>query len=249
MAHFDEVFKHLGDYSPDHLAALALNTDQVRVDGPLNTEQPTVKIHHSDMTFRVSLPDRGEQAILHIEAQTDESVDKPMPLRMLMYASFLAHQHELNVYSTVFYLRPPAGRRDPGRYEYGDERIGSLRFTYNVIRIYELEGEAYLASGGVGLLPFTALMRPPVGMSAEVWVERCIDRTRSAPVDRQTRGTLLYALSLFGALVHPPELFQDPLLEAIMQESPFYERVMQRGIEQGRMGAKRDAADAGAGWP
>lgn len=30
-----------------------------------------------------------------------------------------------------------------------------------------------------------------------------------------------------------PELFQEPTLEAIMQESPFYEHVMQRGIEQG----------------
>ena len=107
MAHFDELFKHLGDYAPDKLAALALNTQQVQVQAPLNTEQPTVRIHHSDMTFRISLPDRGENAILHIEAQTDDSRDKPMPLRMLAYASFLAHQHEMNVYSTVFYLRPP----------------------------------------------------------------------------------------------------------------------------------------------
>lgn len=143
MAHYDELFKHLGDYSPDQLAALALNIEHVSVRDPLNTEQPTVKIHHSDMTFRISLPDRGEDAILHIEAQTEDSRDKPMPLRMLVYASFLAHQHEMNVYSTVFYLRPPAGQSDPGHYAYGDETIGSLRFTYNVIRMYELEGEAY----------------------------------------------------------------------------------------------------------
>ena len=47
------------------------------------------------------------------------------------------------------------------------------------------------------------------------------------------QGTLLFALSLFGSLVHPNELFQDPLLEAIMQNSPFYEHVIQRGDEQG----------------
>ncbi len=233
MAHYDELFKHLGDYSPDQLAALALNTDHVEVGAPLNTEQPTVKLHHSDLTFWISLSDRGEDAILHIEAQTEDSQDKPMSLRMLAYASFLVHQHEMNVYSTVFYLRPPAGQSDPGYYAYGDERIGSLRFTYNVIRMYELEGEAYLDPEAVGLLPFTPLMKPPSGMTAAVWVERCIDTTKAASVDKQTRGTLLYALSVFGGLVHPPELFQDPVLEGIMQESPVYERIIQRGIEQG----------------
>ena len=73
MAHFDELFKHLGDYSPDQLAALALNTDHVEVGPPLNTEQPTVKLHHSDLTFQISLPDRGEDAILHIEEIMQES--------------------------------------------------------------------------------------------------------------------------------------------------------------------------------
>ena len=76
-------------------------------------------------------------------------------------------------------------------------------------------------------------MRPPSGMTSQAWVEICIETTKAAPVDNQTRGTLLYALSVFGGLVHPPELFQDPTLEAIMQESPVYERVIQRGIEQG----------------
>lgn len=234
MAHYDELFKHLGEYSPDSFAALALNTEQVRVRDSLNTEQPTVKLHHSDLTFRVSLPDRGEGAILHIEAQTEESRDKPMPLRMLAYASFLVHQHEMNVYSTVFYLRPPAGQNDPGHYTYGDEVIGGLRFTYNVIRVYELEGESYLDSGPVGLLPFTPLMRPPTGTAPKAWVERCIETTKSSPVDSRTRGTLLYALSVFGGLIHPPELFQDGKLEAFMRESPIYETVIQRGIQQGK---------------
>ena len=233
MAHFDELFKHLADSSPAELAALALNTPNVEVGAPLNTEQVTVRMHHSDMTFQIWLPDKDEDAILHIEAQTDESREKPMPLRVLMYSGFLAHQHEKNVYSAVFYFRPPAGQTDSGDYEYGDEVMGGLRLKYNVIRMYELEGESFLDPSAVGLLPFTPLMRPPSGMTSQAWVETCIEATKAAPVDSQTRGTLLYALSVFGALVHPPELFQDPTLEAIMQESPVYERVIQRGIEQG----------------
>ena len=118
-----------------------------------------------------------------------------------------------------------------------------------MIRGYELEGESYLDPGTVGLLPFTPLMRPPTGTAPEAWVERCIETTKTAPVDSRTRSTLLYALSVFGGLIHPPELFQDGILEALMRESPVYERVMQRGIQQGieqgiEQGKKEHAVEA-----
>ena len=231
MADFDEVFKHITGKFPDALAALALKTSEVEVGDRLNTEHITVQMHHSDMTFHIRLPD--EEAILHIEAQTDDSRHRPMPLRMLAYSSFLALEHEKNVYSTVLYFRPPAGRRDPGVYRYGNRERGGVEFTYNVIRVYELEGEAFLDPEALGLLPFTALMKPPAGMAPNVWIERCMRTAQAAPTDKETRGTLLFALSLFGSLVHPSELFQDPIAEAIMQESPFYQHVMQQGIEQG----------------
>ena len=233
MEHFDELFKYLGDYSPDAFAALSLAAERVRVVALLNTEHLTVKMHHSDMTFRISLPDRGEEAILHLEFQTEDSRDKPMPFRMLSYASFLVHQHEMNVYSTVLYLRPPAGRNDPGGYAYGDDTIGGLRFKYKVMRVYELDGAAHLNPDAGGLLPLTPLMKPPSGMSSEAWVEKCIETTLAAPVDSQDRATLLHALSVFGGLIHPRELFQDSALEAIMQESPVYQSIIQRGKEQG----------------
>ena len=242
MPYYDEIFKHITGEFPHSLAALALKTPDVEVGARLGTEHTTVRMHHSDMTFHIRLPD--EVAILHIEAQTDDSTHKPMPLRMLAYSSFLALEHEKNVYSTVLYFRPPAGRRDSGFYRYGNAQRGGVSFQYNVIRIYELAGEAFLDAESVGLLPFTALMKPPADLTAEAWVEKCIETTQTADVDREMRATLLFALSLFGSLAHPPELFQDPTLEAIMQESPFYEHVMQRGIEQGiEQGARQTSIE------
>ena len=236
MADFDELFKHITGKFPYPLAALALKTSEVEVGDPLNTEHITVRMHRSDMTFHIKLAD--EAAILHIEAQTDDSRHRPMPLRMLAYSSVLALEHEKNVYSTVLYFRPPAGQRDPGVYRYGNRERGGVEFWYNVIRVYELEGEAFLDPEALGLLPFTALMKPPADLTAEAWIERCVQTTQQASVDKETRGTLLFALSLFGSLVHPPELFQNPITEAIMQASPFYEHVMQQGkaegIEQGK---------------
>ncbi len=231
MPYYDEIFKHVTGEFPKDLAVLALKTAEVEVGERLSTKQATVRMHHSDMTLHVCLPD--EEAILHIEAQTDDSTHKPMPLRMLAYSSFLALEYEKNVYSTVLYFRPPAGQKAPGFYRYGNAQRGGVSFQYNVIRIYQLEGETFLDPEAVGLLPFTALMEPPADMTPQTWVEKCIETTQAADVGREMRATLLFALSLFGSLVHPNEFFQDPLLEAIMQESPFYEHVIQRGIEQG----------------
>ena len=78
MPYYDEVFKHITGEFPYALAALALNTRAVEVGERLGTEHATVRMHHSDMTFHVRLPD--EDAILHIEAQTDDPTHRPMPL-------------------------------------------------------------------------------------------------------------------------------------------------------------------------
>ena len=239
MANFDELFKDITGRYPYALAALALKTSDVEVGARLNTEHITVRMHHSDMTFHIRLPD--EDAILHIEAQTDDSRHRPMPSRMLAYSSFLSLEHEKPVYSAVLYFRPPAGQRDPGVYRYGNREQGGVEFWYNVIRVYELEGEAFLDPEALGLLPFTALMKPPADLTAEAWIEKCVQTTQQASVDKQTRGTLLFALSLFGSLVHSPELFQNPITEAIMQESPFYERVLQQGKAEGILEGKREA--------
>lgn len=239
MPYYDEVFKHLTEQAPHALAALALRTSDVEVREKLSTEQPTVKVHHSDLTFRVRL--RNEDAVLHIEAQTDDSRRKPMPLRMLAYASFLGLEYELPVYSTVLYFRPGSGRRDPGFYEYGNADQGSLRFRYNVIRFYELEGESFLDASSIGLLPFTALMKPPAGVDSESWVQRCVSATRAAPVDADVRATLLFGLSIFGSLAHNVELFHKFISEEVLMESPFYEEVIKRWLEQGIERGAREA--------
>ncbi len=233
MVKFDEIFKYVVGNSPRALAALVLNMPGVEVGKSVSTEQPTVQMHRSDMAFHIYLPGGGE-AILHIEAQTDDSVRKPMHLRMLLYSSLLAHKYEKNVYSAVLYFRPPAGRNDPGVYRHGNEQLGGVSFRYKVIRMYDLEGKDFLDPEAVGLLPFTALMKHPEDMTPKAWVEKCIETTLAADVDSNEQSTLLFALSLFGSIAHPKEFFEDPKLEAIMQESPFYHHVIGLGKKEGR---------------
>ena len=239
MAQYDEIVKHLMDQFSDEFARLAFNTSNVEVVAKLDTEQQTVKVHRNDMTFKVRF--QNEEVILHIEAQTYDSRDKPMPLRVLAYASVLMLRYEIPVYSMVLYLAPNVGHTDPGGYSYGNNVFG-LQHKYQVIRLADLAGEPFLDAAPVGLLPFTPLMKPPIGMDNETWLQKCVETTQNAPVDSQTRGTLLFALSTLGSLAHDPTFFQKHISEEMMQESPFYQLVMQRGIEQGIEQGAREAS-------
>ncbi|RKU27683.1 hypothetical protein C6497_10690 [Candidatus Poribacteria bacterium] len=230
MAQYDEIVKHLMDRFADDFAKLSFDTSDVQVLETLDTEQQTVKVHRNDMTFKVLW--HNETVLLHIEVQTHDSRDKPMPLRVLAYAGELLLRYELPVYSVVIYLSSNAGQTDPGGYSYGNDTFG-LQHKYQVIRLADLDGESFLDTMSVGLLPFTPLMRPPIGINPEAWLQKCVEKTESAPVDTQTRGTLLYALSTLGSLTYDASLFQKLITEEMMQESPFYELILQRGIERG----------------
>ena len=218
MAQFDEIVKYLMAMFAYEFAKLSFGTPDVKVLETLDTEQQTVKVHRNDMTFKVQW--HNETVLLHIEVQTEDSRDKPMPLRVISYASELLLRHELPVYSVVLYLSPKAGQNDPGGYHYGSVEFG-LRHGYQVIRLADLEGESFFDAASVGLFPFTPLMKPPEGMNKEAWLERCVEKTVDAPVDTQTRGTLLFALSTIGSLEYDLTFIQKLISEEMMQKSPF----------------------------
>jgi hypothetical protein len=229
MAQYDEIVKHLMDRFADEFAMLSFGTPDVQVLETLDTEQQTIKVHRNDMTYKVRW--HNETVLLHIEVQTEDSRDKPMPLRVLAYTSELLLRHELPVYSMVLYLSPNAGQTDPGGYRYGNDVFG-LQHKYQVIRLADLDGASFLEAALVGLLPFTPLMRPPTGMRTEVWLRKCVEKTEAAPVDTQTRGTLLFALSTLGSIAHDLTFLQKLISEEMMQESPFIEHLMQKGARE-----------------
>ena len=68
-----------------------------------------------------------------------------MPFRMAGYQGFLISEYQMPVYSCVLYLRPRAGKNDPGYYAY--ERHG-CRYViqYKVIRLGEVAGGPILES-------------------------------------------------------------------------------------------------------
>ena len=72
---FDELIKHLLQRFAKEFVRLGCDTDDFEVLDQLDTELQTIKVHRTDMAFKVRL--NGEEVLLHIEAQTEDSRDKP----------------------------------------------------------------------------------------------------------------------------------------------------------------------------
>ena len=158
MAEFDAISKHLIQTYPEDFAGFTLGREDVEVLEVIDTQQPTVSASHADSLIRVRID--GREALVHNEFQTTDSSEPPMPRRMAGYIGRAVERHGLPICSSVIYLRPDAGRRDPGQYSqlHPGHRV---LVQYRVIRLSELDGQRVLDAGHEGLIPFAPLMKPP----------------------------------------------------------------------------------------
>ncbi len=236
MAEIDIVSKHLIQTYPADFARFALQRDDIEGVEVLDTEQPSVR--RPDSLLRVCIG--GDEVLVHHEFQTTDSTDTPMPLRMAGYIGRLIERYGLPVYAHVLYLRPDAGRRDPGYYlqEHPDYPVV---IRYKVLRLSQLPGQAVLDSGSVGLLPFAPLMQPPAGQAEEVWLEQCVTRAWDMPIERPVKADVLTGLTLLSSLVYNPQtitaIVSKEYLMDLIRESSFAQYLTQQareeGIEQG----------------
>ena len=211
-----------------------LGREDVEVLEVIDTEQPTVTAHQTDSLIRVRID--GRQALVHNEFQTTESTNPPMPRRMAGYIGRAIEQHGLSVFSSVIYLRPDAGRRDPGQYLQSHPGHRVL-VQYRVIRLSELEGQRILDAGHAGLIAFAPLMKPPEGMASQAWLRHCMHAAQARPMASSDRVDYLAGMSLLSGLVYAPETISDVISkEGIMdliRESSFAQYLTKQGIEQG----------------
>ena len=210
----------------------------------LDTEQPNVRRPDSLLRVRVG----GKDVLVHHEFQTTDSTGLPMPRRMASYIGHLIGRYGLPVHSYVLYLRPNAGRRDPGYYiqEHPDHQIV---IRYKVLRLSQLPGQAVLDSGSVGLLPFAPLMQPPAEQAEGAWLEQCVAKARDVPLAPSVKADVLTGLTLLSGLVYNPQtitaLVSKEHLMDLMRESPFAQYLTQQAREEGiEQGERKQAIEA-----
>ncbi len=245
MAEFDAISKHLIQSYPGDFAGFTLGRDDVEVLDVIDTEQPTVTARQTDSLIRVRVD--GREALVHNEFQTTDS-GQPMPRRMAGYVGRAIERYGVPVYSSVIYLRPEAGRRDPGQY-LQSQPGHRVQVQYKVIRLIDLDGQGILDAGHAGLIAFTPLMKPPEGMASGAWLRRCIHLANARPIASPAKADYLAGMSVLSGLVYTPEAISDVILkEGIMdliRESSFAQyltrEAKEQGIEQGIEQGLRDS--------
>ena len=230
MAEFDTISKHLIHTYPHDFARFSLQHNDLEVLDVIDTEQPTVEAHRTDSLIRLRIGD-GEEALVHHEFQTTDS-SPAMPRRMAGYIGRSIEQHGLPIYSSVIYLRPEAGRTDPGHYIQERHRFRVL-VQYQVIRLSELDGQRILDGGHSGLLPFAPLMQQPAGVAAEAWLRQCVNRAQQVPMDEILKANYLADLAILSGLVYRLETIMAIIAEETMYESSVVQYFTEKGIEQG----------------
>ena len=234
VAEFDAISRHLIQTYPQDFAGFTLGREDVEVLEVINTEQPTVTAHQTDSLIRVRID--GLEALVHNEFQTTDSTNPPIPRRMAGYFGRAIEQHGVPVFSSVIYLRPDAGRRDPGQYLQSHPGHRVL-VQYKVIRLSELEGQRILDAGHAGLIAFAPLMKPPEGMASQAWLRRCIHTAQTRPMAQSDRVDYLAGMSLLSGLAYAPEIISDVISKEgildLIRESSFAQYLTEQGIEQG----------------
>ena len=234
MADFDIVSKYLIQHYPDDVARFALGRDDVEFVEWIDAEQTAVQAHRPDSLLQVRLG--GEMVVVHTEFQTTDSSSPPMPQRMAGYIWRAIEKYELPVYSSVIYLRPNAGRRDPGYY-LQDSPGHRVLIEYKVVRLSQQAGPPVLEAGPAGLLAFAPLMQPAPGQAAEAWLRQCVQAVQALPLAEPARGNLVGGLSVLSGLIYAPEtiaaiLSQEGIMDLI-RESSFAQLLTQQAHEQG----------------
>ena len=239
---FDIVAKDVIDTFPEDVLGFLMEDGEIEFLEHLDSELTTVEARQMDSLIKVLLD--GEEILVHCEFQTTDSTHANMVQRTVDYLGRCYGRYGLPIFSHVIYLRPNAGRNDPGGYVQ-DVPGHRLIVEYKVIRLIEVDGRSVLETQQPGLMPFCPLMKPPEGIDALTWLNECVETTKSLSLDAPTRNNLLLEMWVMGGLVHDSDAIAHLFPEDIMQESSVYQDIIAKGIEQGiELGRKAFAIES-----
>ena len=227
---FDIVAKDVIHAFPEDILGFLMPTSDIEFLEHLESEFTTVEARQMDSLIKVLLD--GQEVLAHCEFQTTDSTHADMVRRSVGYLGRCYERYGLPIFSHVIYLRPNAGRNDPGGYVQ-DIAGYQLIVRYKVIRLIEVDGRSVLETQQPGLLPFCPLMKPPEGIDALTWLQECVETTKSLSLDAPTRNNLLLEMWVMGGLIHDSDAIAHLFPEDIMQESSVYQDITQRARAEG----------------
>ncbi|BBD69413.1 hypothetical protein NIES4072_32540 [Nostoc commune NIES-4072] len=151
-----------------------------------------------------------------------------MPLRMRAYAALAQERYRLPTYPVLINILPPPSTLTIVN-SYEQEFLGLRAIQdYRVINLWEIDAEIVFEQSLPSLLPFVPILQGGGEVSV---VQRALKALRA---DAQL-NELESLLAFFASFVLETPLMQQIMRwdMAVLRESPWYQEIEQRGIQQG----------------
>ena len=112
-----------------------------------------------------------------------------------------------------------------------------------MLRLIEIDGEAILDTKPAGLIPFTPLMKRPMGVNEEEWLRRCVQTADS--IEAPNKPAYLGSLAVLSNLIYDPETISNIILEETMNQPSIIEYWAGEARQQGiRESTREDILEA-----
>jgi predicted transposase YdaD len=204
----------------------------------------------ADLVWEVEAPG-GARGLLHVELQTNP--DPHMGERLAEYALRLWRRDHKPLRSLVVYLRPSDALPEPSFAVTDWSGREGLRFTYDVVRLWEVPPERVLDTVYYELWPLAGLM----GNVTPEATMRAADKIAGAPLPEKRREELTASLLLLaGMRIAQPalrqlvqwrrhmltdkDIWEASVLKDVLRDLA-YEEGEAHGREEGKAEATREA--------
>lgn len=180
----------------------------------------------SDVLVQTYSPQLGDFLVLN-ELQFRYTPD--MPLRMRAYAALAEERYRLPVFPVLINILPASPSVTiANRYE--SEFLGlKARQDYEVLNLWTVDVHLAFQESMPALLPFVPILR---GGDEEPVVRRALQALRAD----ERLSALEPLLAFFASFVLETRLVQQIMRwdMAILRESPWYQEILEEGLEEGR---------------
>ncbi len=235
---YDTVAKSVIQRDPDDLIRFSLGIPDAEVIRILETEQPVVNWYLADSFIHAKV--RGKEVIVHLELQTHDSTEIPMPRRVAGYVGLGIRTFGMPIYSHVIYFHPNAGLNDPGEYVQ-DGQAYEITIKYKAIRFCEIEGQDILDERLKGLIPFAPLMKPPAEMDSKEWLRHCVEVAETVPMDAADKPNYLASMAILCNVIFNFNDIREIIPEEILMQSEVVQYFKEQGIQQGIQQGARES--------
>ena len=215
---YDNTCKYIASQNPASFVRWLLPNEEFTTVEILKTELPAEPIRADSLILL-----RFGNTILHLEFEKLPYSDPPIPERMLNYWVRLYGKYRCKIEQVVIFLQ----RIDSPLVLIDRFQEANTIHSYRIIRLWEEDSELFLADPA--LLPLAPLTcsESPRELLQEVAarVELIKDPTQ--------RREILVCTAVMAGLLHKPNLISQLFREDNMQESLFYQEILQKGVQRG----------------